>query len=330
MRLIELVHRTPEGVPAAPDLLADLPVADVWRVPVAGDREAVRILVHRRDSEEVVDRLRERLAGREYRVVVLPVEAVMPPLAPRPPRAGEERRLFGRRRLSRQELWNDIQSAAELTPVFLLLSALSAGVACVGLVRNDVVIIIAAMVIAPLLGPNVALALATTLGSAQLAARAIRTGLAGLAVALVLSFALGLLLTIEPALPAIAARARVDLPDVALALASGAAAALAFTTGAPGTLIGVMVAVALVPPLVTCGLLLGAGYERGAARAALLVATNLACVNLAGTVTFVAQGVRPWSWWNVERARRGWRAAILAWALLLVALVALIYLGGTV
>nr|WP_279383628.1 DUF389 domain-containing protein [Methanobacterium formicicum] len=47
--------------------------------------------------------------------------------------------------------------------------------------------------------------------------------------------------------------------SVTLALSSGIVGALAFTRGFRTTLVGVMVAVALLPPLVTFGLLLGSG-----------------------------------------------------------------------
>jgi uncharacterized membrane protein len=54
-----------------------------------------------------------------------------------------------------------------------------------------------------------------------------------------------------------------------------------------------MVAVALLPPLVTLRLLLGSGNWRLAEGAALLFLINITCINLAGVVTFLAQGVRP-------------------------------------
>ena len=60
--------------------------------------------------------------------------------------------------------------------------------------------------------------------------------------------------------PALAARTQVDPRDVVLALAAGAAGSLAFTTGIPTVVVGVMVAVALLPPLVVAGLLLGGGH----------------------------------------------------------------------
>jgi uncharacterized hydrophobic protein (TIGR00341 family) len=184
-------------------------------------------------------------------------------------------------------------------------------------------------VIAPLLGPNMALALATTLGDLPLLWRALKTSLAGIGTVMALSVALGVLLQVNPALPEVASRDAVALGDIAVALASGAAGALAFTTGVSATLIGVMVAVALLPPLVTFGLLLGSGQPALAIGALALFLMNLICVNLAGVTTFLVQGIRPAIWWEKDRAVKATRIAIVLWATLLAALIGLVLLLPT-
>jgi len=65
-------------------------------------------------------------------------------------------------------------------------------------------------------------------------------------------------------------RTDVGLDSVALALASGAAAVLSLTTGVSSTLVGVMVAVALLPPTLAVGILLGDGRWELAAGAMLM------------------------------------------------------------
>jgi uncharacterized membrane protein len=116
-----------------------------------------------------------------------------------------------------------------------------------------------------------------------------------------------------------------------LALAAGSAGALAFTSGVPSVVVGVMVAVALLPPLVVAGLLAGAGHWMPAAGALVLLLTNVTCVNLAGVVTFLLQKVRPRTWWEADRARSSTRLAVAVWILMLAVLLALIlleYLGA--
>ena len=60
-------------------------------------------------------------------------------------------------------------------------------------------------------------------------------------------------LNVDPSIPEIADRTEAGLSNVGLALGAGAAGAIAFTRGMAGSVIGVMVAVALVPPLVVAG-----------------------------------------------------------------------------
>jgi uncharacterized hydrophobic protein (TIGR00341 family) len=186
--------------------------------------------------------------------------------------------------------------------------------------------VIGAMVIAPLLGPNVALALATTLGDLPLAKQAALTSIAGIATVTVMTLIIGALLHVDPTLSQLASRTQVGLSDVALALAAGCAGALAFTTGVSAILVGVMVAVALLPPMVTFGLLLGGGQITLAMGALSLLAANLICINLAAVVTFMVQGIRPATWWEKDRAKKATRIAIAFWVTLLVLVVGLILL----
>jgi len=55
---------------------------------------------------------------------------------------------------------------------------------------------------------------------------------------------------------------------------------------------------------------------------------NLVGVNLAGVATFVAQGIRPASWWEADRARRATLIALGVWLALLVVLVVVIGLSA--
>ena len=223
-------------------------------------------------------------------------------------------------------MYEDIKNGALCSRVYLAMVVLSTVVATIGLYYNSVAIIIGAMVIAPLLGPNVALALGTTLGDLSLLRRALLTALAGIATTMALSVIIGVLLHVNPASPEVASRTGVGLGDIAVALASGCAGALAFTTGVSATLIGVMVAVALLPPLVTFGLLLGGGHPVPAMGALSLFLMNLICVNLAGVTTFLVQGIRPATWWEKDRAVKATRVAIGLWAALLAGLVGMILL----
>ncbi|MCA9321699.1 MAG: TIGR00341 family protein, partial [Planctomycetes bacterium] len=174
---------------------------------------------------------------------------------------------------------------------------------------------------------NIALSLSAALGDLELAKRSLKAMGVGVLLAATLSFLVGVLLDVDPTSRELAGRTHVDVSDIVLALAAGAAGALAFTTGVSSVVMGVMVAVALLPPLVVAGLMAGSGHGGEALRAFLLALTNVTCINLAAMATFYAQRVRPRTWWEAEKARRAVRFAAGAWVLLLALLVSLILLG---
>lgn len=323
LRFLEV--RLPRTVRDEAAGLADAyPVIDRWCVP-SGDDDLHEFLLESQEVEPLVDALRSRF-GDDRRIIVMPVEATLPRLPePETPdliEPAEEAKVAkpARGRVSREELYEDLNDGIALTPTFLMFAGLSAVVATMGLLRDDQVAIIGAMVIAPLLGPNMAIALGTTLADFQLLRASLKSGAAGIGLSFLVAFAIGWFMPLPDPLPdEIVARIGPDLGHLALAMASGVAGGLAFTTGAPASLIGVMVAVALLPPLATGAILLAAGRPQDSIGAFVLLGTNLVAVNLAGIATFLAQGIRPL--WRSEQdaARRAARNALLLWGLLLIA-----------
>lgn len=318
-------------------------VVDVWTTMSQNGTGIARVLLDAEDTEALTDRLMQRFGTRAgFRIVLLPVEATLPAVEePEEETAeggdgeaqgaagdggGSEDEAATPRRISREELYEDIAEASKLTRVYGVMVALSTVVAAVGLIRGDVAIIIGAMVIAPLLGPNIALSLASTLGDVDLARRSLKAIAVGVGIAALASVLMGVILDVDPSAPELVSRTDAGLGDIVLALSAGAAGSLAFTSGVPAVVVGVMVAVALLPPLVAAGLLAGAGHGALALGAMILVFTNVACVNLAAVATFLVQRVRPRTWWEGERAKRATRIAVVTWLVLVAGLAALILL----
>ncbi len=299
-------------------------------LPLDAKRTLLETEVAATESQEVLDRLESAFSHEPgFRCVLLPIEAILP--RPPPPEASEEPEVEKRprapARISRDELIADIEPSSRLTGDFLAFTAFAAVVAGIGVLNDNVAAIIGAMVIAPMLGPAVAISLAVTLGDVRLGKQAARTILAGTALALAFSAGWGALIEVDPTVRGISDRTVIRLGDIVLGLVSGSAGVLAFTSGALSALVGVMVAVALLPPLVVCGLLLGAGRLDLALGAGQLFLANVVSISLAGVLTFLAKGVHPKWWWERDRARRMTRIALSLWALLLLALVLLIVLG---
>jgi uncharacterized hydrophobic protein (TIGR00341 family) len=290
----------------------------------------MKLLLDAEMTEPVVDYIESRYGLQEgFRVIIVPVEAVIPRVekVEKTPTDEEVRQKEREaKRVHREELYEDINCVASSSRTFYLMVILSAFVAAIGLLRDNVAIIIGAMVIAPLLGPNVVMAFAATIGDPVLAKRSLRTNMAGIAIALVIAVAVGWVSDVDVKIQEIASRLQVGYADFVLALAAGAAGALSFTSGVPGSLIGVMVAVALLPPLMVFGLLLGDGHVQASLNALLLFATNVVCLNISGVAMFLIQGVRPNSWWEAKQAKKQTRIAIVVWVALLAVLSMLIQL----
>jgi uncharacterized hydrophobic protein (TIGR00341 family) len=319
------------------ELLENETTLDYWQEETSDGGLLIKLLISADKTEKILDRLEGKYGSRDgFRVILLHVEATIPRIEeieditnsntdetaqdPEDEKDHQER-------ISREELYADIVDSVKLSKNYLTLIVISSIIAAVGLMQNSVAIIIGAMVIAPLLGPNVGLALATTLADFELGKAALRTGFAGLVISLGLSTLAGFIFPIDPAIHEIATRTNVLPTDILVALASGSAGVLAFTSGVATALIGVMVSVALLPPLVAFGLLLGSGNLTHALGALLLVVTNIICVNLAGVTTLFAKGIRPRNWWEADRAGRASRFAIGLWSALLVLLVFIVYLS---
>lgn len=330
LRLIEIILPETENFERLKELLEDHPIIEIWEDIISGDKILVKILVKADESEKILDLLEKRFSKTEhFRIILLPVEASIP--RPEKPKKEEDPEIAennnGKQkppnigRISREELYADMDDNANITSVYVVLVVISSIVASIGILKDNVAIIIGAMVIAPLLGPNIALALGTTLGDTDLIIRALKANIVGIITALMFSIVVGMVFAVDPAIGEISSRTQVGLGDIAIALAAGVAGTLSFTKGLPSALIGVMVAVALLPPTVTVGMLLGSNNMSFVPGAVQLVLVNIICVNLAAVTTFFFKGVRPRTWWETKKAQKATRTAIIIWSLLLIILV---------
>jgi uncharacterized hydrophobic protein (TIGR00341 family) len=297
---------------------------DYWEGPEGKDgRHEIRLLVSPEKRQETLDALQAVLGNSESsKWFLMSVEAALPRIKEKEPKKKDKQDPVT---TSREELYNSVEKSARLDNNYLLLVFLSTVVVAIGLLEDNVAVVIGAMVIAPLLGPNIALALGTALGDSSLMWESLKTTLAGLTLALGLSIAIGLLWPLNFESQELLSRTYVGLDSAVLAFASGAAAVLSLTTGLPSVLVGVMVAVALLPPTATLGLMVGAGKFELATGAGLLLAVNIVCVNLAAKVSFLFRGIKPRTWLEKQKARQSMAIYIVIWILSLAVLLVAIY-----
>ncbi len=303
---------------------------DIYAELGEDDRCLVRIVCDTKVVQTIIDAT-HRAMGKDahWRMTVLPVEAVVAPDQGKPVKDPQAPTFsFRGRSAPREEILQAVEKGAELNADFLVLVVLSGIVAAVGLIGDNVAALIGAMVIAPLLGPNLAFAFGVALGNQALMRRAMVTNVAGLGIAVFFSMILGSVLGGPFQSVEILSRTLAGYDAIALALAAGAAAVFSLTTGLSSALVGVMVAVAIMPPAVTMGLMLGSGDMKSAAGAAILLAVNIVCINLAAQIVFVAKRISPRTWSEKKASQKALWTNFSAWVVLLGGLATGIYFTG--
>lgn len=320
-RILHIV--APASTQAAVNQILDQVAVDWWSTPADTDRLGTMAILPGSAVDRTLDDLKEVLETQlPYAVTVTVAEALVdaprPSLSPLLPPPSRLERFFSRNRLSTEELYDDIRDGTQLTATFVAFVVTSAIIAALGMRGGQTAVVIGAMVIAPFLSPAMAMAMAATVGDAALAQRALVVTLVGTVVAFAATLALGVVISVDPTVPELAARTVVSSADIGLALASGVAGVTAFCRGLSASLVGVMIAVALVPPLAAAGLLIGSGEVDLALAALLLFATNLVCINVAGILTFLFQGLPPSSWRMTGSLLAIWAALLAVLTLLIV------------
>lgn len=230
--------------------------------------------------------------------------------------------------VTREALYDTIKTGAEVNADFIILIILSTLVATIGIMNDNLAIVVAAMVIAPLLGPNLALSFGVTLGDKDMIWEALKANSIGFGLTLLLSIIIGFIMPSDIYVQntEYLSRTNVEFSAIFLALASGIAAVLSLTSGISSSMVGVMVAVAMMPPAVVFGLTFGSGQLEASYGAALLLAVNIICINLSAKIMFSFKGVRPRTWYQRKKSMQSLKLSIAVWMTLLVILSILIFI----
>ena len=193
---------------------------------------------------------------------------------------------------------------------YLMMTAISAAIAILGLLLSSPAVVIGAMLVSPLMGPIILLGFSFCTVDWAATRKALASLGAGFGIALAVSVGLTLLSPLKEPTAEILARAHPTLFDLLVAVFSGVAGAYAVIRHRGETVIGVAIATALMPPLAVVGFGAGTGAWTIAGGALLLFFTNLLAIALAAAVMAALNGFRP----QVHLAHQGWipHAAVLA------------------
>jgi len=211
-------------------------------------------------------------------------------------------------------LFKNLREESKLSQNFMVLLILATMIATFGLFINSTSVIIGAMLLAPLMQPIVSLSMGVLRQDASLEINGAKTITIGVLAVLVTAAIIAFFTPIERLTSEMSGRLSPTILDLFVAIASGAAAAYAKSNEKIlGSLAGVAIAVALVPPLAVAGIGLGWADWHMFSTAFLLFITNLVGIVIAAAFMFVLLGFSP-----LHVAKKG----ILIW-LSIVALVAI-------
>nr|WP_281196138.1 TIGR00341 family protein [Halorubrum sp. F4] len=238
-------------------------------------------------------------------------------------------------RISRQELQAKADDLASGMRTYVLMTVISAVIATAGLLLDSPATVVGSMVIAPLIGPAMSAAIGTVVDDEEMFRRGVRMQVLGVAVAVaaatLFAVALRTLGLVPPGLDPlelaeVAERLAPNVLVLAVAIGAGVAGIVSLMTGVSATLVGVMIAVALIPPAAAVGIGIAFSIPRLVLGAGVIVAVNVLSINLAALVMLWYEGYRPERWFREDDAR----AAVVKRVAVLVAAIAVlsVFLGG--
>ena len=191
-------------------------------------------------------------------------------------------------------LFTNLREESRLSQNFMVLLILATMIATFGLFINSSSVIIGAMLLAPLMQPIVSLSMGVLRQDSTLEINGAKTIAIGVFAVLVTAAFIALFTPIERLTSEMAGRLSPTILDLFVAIVSGVAAAYAKSNEKIlGSLAGVAIAVALVPPIAVAGIGIGWGDWSMFSTAFLLFITNLVGIVLAATLTFAMLGFSP-------------------------------------
>ncbi|WP_343344033.1 TIGR00341 family protein [Sphingomicrobium sp. XHP0239] len=251
--------------------------------------------------------------------------AMPPPAGSKPRKLSDRLRLLaGARRWWRKELAEGVDQLAAVARVkeecelggrYVFMTSMSAGIAVLGLILSSPAVVIGAMLLSPLMGPIIGAGFALAIWDVKWMRDSARTLFVGTLAAILLAALISFLSPIQTMTPEIASRVNPSLLDLAVALFSGLAGSYAMIRGRSGTIVGVAIAVALMPPLAVVGFGLATWNGAVFGGALMLFITNL--VTIAAATAFMC---RLYGFRSTLSKQRGWiQSAIIIAALLALA-----------
>ncbi len=213
--------------------------------------------------------------------------------------------------LTRLELRSKARDISYDLRSFLVMIFLSAIVATVGLLMDSPAVVVGSMVIAPIIGPVMTTTVGAATGDREMLLHSLRNQALGFMVAILGAMLCSVSLQLGGIVPntldvstveLISLRSAPSWLTVLIGVASGAAGAFALTTKGSTSLVGVMIAAALIPAAATVGIAAMWGAPRLAVGSLLLLILTLLLINASAFAVL-------W-WFQYRPPRQGWLISV--------------------
>ncbi|MFC6974006.1 TIGR00341 family protein [Halomicroarcula sp. GCM10025709] len=204
--------------------------------------------------------------------------------------------------VSPEELRSTALSLHPDPAAYYVMTVVSTLVAVAGLLLNSAALVVGAMVIAPQVGSALTASVGTTMRDWSMLKRGVRAQVLSLSLAVLASAVFGVALqslgSVSPVvhletIAEIGERTSPGLLTLAVGLAAGIAGAVGLATALPVSLVGVMIAAALIPAAAAVGVGIAWNAPSVAIGALVLLVANIVAVNAAGYATLRAFGYKP-------------------------------------
>lgn len=177
-----------------------------------------------------------------------------------------------------------IEEESGWSPRYLFMTIMSSGIAVLGLLLSSPAVVIGAMLISPLMNPILGLGFSLALFDFSEMRRALIALAAGSVCAVAFTALIVALSPLQAPTAEIIARTRPNLFDLGVALFAALAGTFAIIRGKGGTIVGVAIATALMPPLAVVGYGLATWNLPVLWGALALFVTNFVTIALSATV----------------------------------------------
>ncbi|QZD91065.1 TIGR00341 family protein [Qipengyuania aurantiaca] len=200
-----------------------------------------------------------------------------------------------------KEVVAKIATECPTTPRYMLMTMMSAGIAILGLLLSSPAVVIGAMLLSPLMSPILGVGFALATGKQKWLKISAKSLALGSVAAVLFSALIVLVSPLQTVTEEIAARTRPNLFDLMVALFSSIAGSYAMIRGREGSIVGVAIATALMPPLAVVGFGLATLNWTVFFGAFGLFFTNFLTIALTATIMARLYGFR-----TTLSSRQGW------------------------